>query len=179
MLYLQHNNNLLEEGTELGEQDLLAFSNIRVSIHHVITDRIDHLRPSQQLTLKVGNMPILSANFGLACIPTPAVTISSTMYSLHLSTTIGHQQYTFFTCLCLRRLRLCSSGSNCHAECIDQVESSLAELAAVASEYKSLQRAAKCHVMSLTFTFCSHACQYLQKCYTDCSQPHCIKSDSS
>ena len=54
VLYLQHNSNLLEKGTELGEQDLLAFSNIRVSIHHVITDRIDHLRPSQQLTLKVG-----------------------------------------------------------------------------------------------------------------------------
>lgn len=53
VLYLQHNSNLLEKGTELGEQDLLAFSNIRVSIHHVITDRIDHLRPSQQLTLKV------------------------------------------------------------------------------------------------------------------------------
>ena len=55
VLYLQNNNNLLEEGTELGEQDLLAFSNIRVSIHHVITDRIDHLRPSQQLTLKVSH----------------------------------------------------------------------------------------------------------------------------
>ena len=53
VLYLQHNSSLLEKGTELGEQDLLAFSNIRVSIHHVITDRIDHLRPSQQLTLKV------------------------------------------------------------------------------------------------------------------------------
>jgi len=57
VLYLQHNNNLVEEGTELGEQDLLAFSNIRVSIHHVITDRIDHLRPSQQLTLKVSVEP--------------------------------------------------------------------------------------------------------------------------
>lgn len=53
VLYLQHNSNLLEKDTELNEQDLLAFSNIRVSIHHVITDRIDHLRPSQQLTLKV------------------------------------------------------------------------------------------------------------------------------
>ena len=53
VLYFQHNNIHLAEGTELGEQDLLIFSNIRVSIHHVITDRIDHLRPSQQLTLKV------------------------------------------------------------------------------------------------------------------------------
>ena len=58
VLYLQNNNNLLEEGTELGEQDLLAFSNIRVSIHHVITDRIDHLRPSQQLTLKVSHFAL-------------------------------------------------------------------------------------------------------------------------
>ncbi|KAL3159729.1 hypothetical protein ABBQ38_010135 [Trebouxia sp. C0009 RCD-2024] len=61
VLYLQHNSNLLEEGTELGEQDLLAFSNIRVSIHHVITDRIDHLRPSQQLTLKVASVMGLMA----------------------------------------------------------------------------------------------------------------------
>ncbi|KAL0052814.1 hypothetical protein WJX82_008196 [Trebouxia sp. C0006] len=61
VLYLQNNNNLLEEGTELGEQDLLAFSNIRVSIHHVITDRIDHLRPSQQLTLKVASVMGLMA----------------------------------------------------------------------------------------------------------------------
>ena len=53
MLYLQQHDNLLKEDIELGEQDLQAFSNIRVSIHHVITDRIDHLRPSQQLTLKV------------------------------------------------------------------------------------------------------------------------------
>lgn len=59
MLYLQQHDNLLKEDTELGEQDLLAFSNIRVSIHHVITDRIDHLRPSQQLTLKVSTRQAL------------------------------------------------------------------------------------------------------------------------
>lgn len=67
VLYLQHNNNFLEEGTELGEQELLAFSNIRVSIHHVITDRIDHLRPSQQLTLKVSHhCPMGSSVYSIA-----------------------------------------------------------------------------------------------------------------
>ena len=37
-----------------GEAGLSSFISNKVGIHSVLTDRIDQLRPSQQLTLKAG-----------------------------------------------------------------------------------------------------------------------------
>ena len=64
----------LENPTELNGQQLPveatmhklietgdSFAKSAVTIHSVITDRIDRLRPNQQLTLKVGSQPSVPA----------------------------------------------------------------------------------------------------------------------
>ena len=62
MLYLQQHDNLLKEDTELGEQDLLAFSNIRVSIHHVITEGM-HAQQQPGSLIRMAQPVIVRAAF--------------------------------------------------------------------------------------------------------------------
>ena len=52
VVYMQQQQQHGAEGVE-AQDDLSAFIRSTVTIHSLITDRIDKLQPSQQLTLKV------------------------------------------------------------------------------------------------------------------------------